>query len=297
MEYDFHANVLTFPVCSRCRGTKYESMRRANEEGLIGRRIDVGTVNSYRNSSRKKSEPYVVQFLTEFARRALGMQQQEQQQQQQQHTGGDGGDVVDGTASEKVPIILPDSYTKKGIYREFIFQQGYVVCEHRGGPRMKDYTLRSDQEWNGKSPGPICSIACFTAIWQKDCSHIHVNNQQAARKELERDEAAAAGARGFSNDETDPHQDQDENGVDNDSTKGDADPPKKKSKILLSDRSGNPYTALREAHELLLEENQQLRERSKDEKESFQEEIQHLKERVHFLEMQIRTTRANRPTV
>ena len=249
------------------RGTKYESMKRANEEGVVGRRIDVGSVNSTRNSSRRKSEPFVVDFLCELAKR-VGVEQ----------THGEADDIP----VESPQILLPETYSKKGIYRDFIFQQGYIICEHRGGPRMKDYTLRSDKDWNGKSPGPICSIACFTAIWQKDCGHIQINNQQATKKDASKDEPF--------------QQEHDENGnpiIDNGGNIDAASPPpKKKLKTILSDRSGNPYTALREAHELLLEENQQLRERSKDDKESFQHEIQHLKERVHFLEMQIRSARA-----
>ncbi|KAL7566154.1 hypothetical protein ACA910_003921 [Epithemia clementina (nom. ined.)] len=246
-------------------------MKRANEEGIVGRRIDVGTVNSYRNSSRRKSEPYVVDFMTELAKK-VGVEQT-------QENSGE-------TAEEKAQILLPETLSKKGIYRDFIFQQGYIICEHRGGLRMRDYTLRSDKEWNGKSPGPICSIACFIAIWQKDCGHIQIRNQQAGKKDASKDDALKDDA--DQQDQEDACNNIDEN---NDGSSG---PPRKKTKMILSDRSGNPFTALREAHELLLEENQQLRERSKDEKEAFQEEIQHLKERVHFLEMQIRSTRANR---
>ena len=262
-------------------------MKRANEEGVVGRRIDVGSVNSTRNSSRRKSEPFVVDYLNGLAR-TVGIEQQAQQQQPE------GEDVVDASMGEKPQILLPDSYSKKGIYREFIYQQGYLICEHRGGPRMKDYTLRSDSDWSGRSPGPICSIACFVAIWHKDCRHIQINNQQhIAKKDPTKDDRGAS-----AKDENTDHVEDDliVNNVGNIDTNNNdiAPPPNKKAKLILSDRSGNPYVALREAHELLLEENQQLRERAKDEKESFQEEIRHLKERVQFLEMQIRSARANR---
>ena len=67
---------------------------------------------------------------------------------------------------------LPPSFTKRGLYKRFCFECGWVLkADHRSNYKTK--TPRTDDRWGAdKSPEPVGSWGTFRNFWRTHYSNI-----------------------------------------------------------------------------------------------------------------------------
>ena len=75
-------------------------------------------------------------------------------------------------------IQLPSSLSKRKLYAQFCYQQGYKVRANAKGNygRIADYPTRTDDDWRSlrREPGPVCSYASFLKVWETDCKYLKI---------------------------------------------------------------------------------------------------------------------------
>lgn len=134
---------------------------------------NVGNTARTSNSMKKKAEEDVLEFLhwkgsnfgepyaTRFVRETTGL------------------GIRD--AEENV-IELPSSFSKRGLFSEFCFRQGWKVpqASHKGsyGP-ISSFTKRTDdpedEDWDPEvEPGPICGWSAFLNIWKTELPLVRI---------------------------------------------------------------------------------------------------------------------------
>lgn len=106
----------------------------------------VAVVNFLDEVAKQVGEPYATQFI----RLKMGI-------------GIRGGDVD--------LVELPTFYTKRRLYRCFLWAQGYKKPKSfaSGYGRLGQYKKRTDDEWpRNVQPGPICSWSGFQRVWREE---------------------------------------------------------------------------------------------------------------------------------
>ena len=130
---------------------------------------NTGNNHSLRGSSKKRSRPAVRSFLAEQAREL-------------------GGPIATrfireaagiGIRDEDTTIIeLPSSLSKRKLYAQFCYEQGYKVRATAKGSygKLSSYERRVDPDWlqQSREPGPVCTNASFRDIWCKELPFLKI---------------------------------------------------------------------------------------------------------------------------
>lgn len=159
-------------------GIRTEAWKRLREDvetsGDVHERIihgNVGNSNSVITSNKGLAEPFVIEFLLElqtnegapYATRFI------------RHITGLG--IRD---AEVDTVLLPSHYSKRGLFVKFCYGQGKLVkvVDAKGNfGKIEDMADRTDEEWAGQHPGPVCAYSSFHGFWDKHYSKLKIQGR------------------------------------------------------------------------------------------------------------------------